>query len=123
MLGTALKPSAAHASLDSSGRTARLRAHSGGPANKVIIRNDRLGSDGEDHRSTHGADRRRRAYGASSAATSLGDLLGAEEADVEMTAADHRERIVMVEVRCTRQFGDWDLAGVDQIRIDSWQTS
>jgi len=43
---------------------------------------------------------------------------GAEHAHVEVSAAHHRERVRVVEVRRPRQLGYQDLAGVRQVRVD-----
>src|SRR3984957_7525526 len=47
-----------------------------------------------------------------------GDLVGAEHADVEVSAAHHREGVGVVEVGRARQLGHRDLARVGQVRVD-----
>ena len=45
-------------------------------------------------------------------------LQGAEHREVDVAAADHRERLGAAEVAAAGQFGDRLLAGIDEVRID-----
>ncbi len=46
-----------------------------------------------------------------------GNLEGAQHADVEVTAAHHREAVCVVEIAATRQQGNRLLSGVDQFPV------
>jgi hypothetical protein len=48
----------------------------------------------------------------------IGDLHGAEDGQVDVAAADHREGVFAAEVAGTRPCGDGLLAGVDQVGVD-----
>ena len=80
---------------------------------------DVLGADREVHRAADGRDRAGRA-GATSwrGRRDSRHLERAEHADVEVSAAHHRERVGVVEVRGAGQLGDGLLAGVDEVGVD-----
>src|SRR4029077_5939966 len=48
----------------------------------------------------------------------LGDLEGAENAEIEMTAADEREAVGVMHVGAAGEQGDILLAGIDQPAVD-----
>ena len=78
---------------------------------------DRLHSCHEVHRT---ADRRDSVGGTGGPVGEVavaGNLQGAEHAEVEVSAADHREAVRVVEERRTGDDGDLALTGVDQLGV------
>ncbi|GAY08084.1 ribonuclease BN [Pseudonocardia sp. N23] len=79
---------------------------------------DATGPDGEIHGTADGRDGLGRAGVPVGEVAAGGDLEGAEDADVEVSAPHHREGVGLVEVGRPGELGDRDLAGVDQVRVD-----
>jgi hypothetical protein len=77
---------------------------------------DALGAVDEVHRPAHPLDHLAGDHPVGEIAV-LGDLHAAEDREIDVPAADHRERLGAVEERGAGHGGDRLLAGVDQVRI------
>ena len=87
-------------------------------ANRCHHHEHALRADGQIHRAADRGNGVRRAGVPVGQIPALTDLECAEDTDVEMAAAHHREGVGVVEVRRARGLGDGDLARVGQIRVD-----
>src|SRR5690606_15003288 len=76
------------------------------------------GADREVHGPADGRDGTRGAGRPVGEVAADGDLVGAEDAVVEVAAAHHGEAVGVVEVGGAGEFGDGLLAGVDEVGVD-----
>src|SRR5699024_9838673 len=79
---------------------------------------DAFGVDGQVHGSTDSRDRSVSARVPVRQVAGCRHLEGSQHTNVEVTAAHDRERVGLVEERCTRGFGHRDFAGVNQIHVN-----